>query len=71
MTEPSKDFMEMVDVLVDFADHDQELKTSIGWLDKTKVYGADLNFYEKVQEIVRRSDVRKKAEEWNKERENK
>ena len=63
MTELSKDFMEMVDILVvDFADHDQKLKTSIEWLDKTNVYGTNLNFYEKVQEMVSRANMRKKQE---------
>lgn len=62
--------MNMVDELVAFADYDPVLKEGIAWLDKTDMYGKDLDFYDKVYQCLHNHDVNQKASEWLRQRTN-
>lgn len=58
------DFELMMDELILVAIKDPELQDAISWLDKTDVYGAGLNFYEKCYEVLVQHNIKISAKEW-------
>ena len=71
MEEDKTFFTKMVDELVDFAEHDPELKEDMQWVDR-EAFRKGKSFYDLIYEILYRHDVNEKAKEWlkNKEGEN-
>ena len=63
MTEDQTFFTKMVDELVEFAEHDPELKDDLQWLDG-KAQQKGISFYDMVYEILYKHDVNVKAKEW-------
>jgi len=56
-------FIKMVDDLVDFADHDPELKDGLRWVD-AEAQKKGLSFYDMVYQILYKHDLATKAKEW-------
>jgi hypothetical protein len=56
-------FDEMVDDLVEFSQHDQELADSIAWLDE-RARKHNVSFYDEVYEVLVKHEARTKAKEW-------
>ena len=56
-------FTKIVDDLIDFADHDPELKDGIKWVDK-QASEKGISFYEMVYEILYKHETQSKAKEW-------
>ncbi len=54
----------MVDHLVEFAEYDPELKKGIQWIDKDYLKDSNLDFYQKVYDILYRKEIHDKAKEW-------
>ena len=63
MIEDNTTFTKMVDELVEFAEHDQELKDGMQWLDK-EAAKKGISFYDMVYQVLYRHDVNSKAKEW-------
>ena len=56
-------FEKMVDELIEFSEHDEELKEGIQWLDK-QAQEKGISFYEKVFKVHYNHDVNSKATKW-------
>ena len=56
-------FIKMVDDLVDFADHDPELKDGLAYVDK-QAQEKGVSFYDMVYQILYKHDLEHKAKEW-------
>ena len=56
-------FTKMVDELVEFAEHDPELKELMQWAD-AEAFRKGKTFYEMIYEMLYRDKVREKAKEW-------
>ena len=56
-------FIKMVDDLVDFADHDPELKDGLAYVDK-QAQEKGVSFYDMVYQILYKHDLAAKAKEW-------
>ena len=56
-------FTRMVDELVEFAEHDPELKDGLQWLD-SEAQKKGLSFYDMVYQVLYRHDVNSKARDW-------
>ena len=56
-------FKKMVDNLVDFADHDPELKDGLRWVD-AEAQKKGLSFYDMVYQILYKHDMAVRAKEW-------
>ena len=56
-------FTKMVDELVEFSEHDPELKDGMQWLDG-EAQKKGLSFYDMVYQVLYRYDVNSKAKEW-------
>ena len=56
-------FNKMVDDLVEFSEHDPELKDGIKWLDSMAIKKG-ISFYDMVDQILYKHDVNNKAKEW-------
>ena len=56
-------FNKMVDDLVEFSEHDPELKDGIKWLDSQAIMKG-ISFYDMVYQILYKHDVNEKAREW-------
>ena len=62
-------FNKMVDELIEFSEHDKELKEGIQWLDK-QAQEKGISFYDMVFEVLYNHDVNSKAKKWLKEKSN-
>ena len=56
-------FIKMVDDLVDFADHDPELKDGLAYVDK-QAQEKGVSFYDMVYQILYKHDMAVRAKEW-------
>ena len=56
-------FTKMVDELVEFAEHDPELKELMQWADG-EAFRKGKTFYDMIYEMLYAHDVREKAKEW-------
>jgi len=56
-------FTRMVDELVEFAEHDPELKDGLQWLD-SEAQKKGISFYDMVYQVLYRHDVNSKARDW-------
>ena len=56
-------FIKMIDNLVDFADHDPELKDGLVYVDK-QAQEKGVSFYDMVYQILYKHDLAAKAKEW-------
>ena len=56
-------FTKMVDELVEFAEHDPELKDGLQWLD-SEAQKKGVSFYDMVYQVLYRHDVNSKARDW-------
>jgi len=56
-------FIKMIDNLVDFADHDPELKDGLAYVDK-QAQEKGVSFYDMVYQILYKHDLAAKAKEW-------
>ena len=56
-------FTKMVDELVEFAEHDPELKDGLQWLD-SEAQKKGISFYDMVYQVLYRHDVNSKARDW-------
>ena len=56
-------FTRMVDELVEFAEHDPELKDGFQWLD-SEAQKKGISFYDMVYQVLYRHDVNSKARDW-------
>ena len=63
MLESQTFFTKMVDELVEFSEHDPELKDGMQWLDG-EAQKKGLSFYDMVYQVLYRYDVNSKAKEW-------
>lgn len=57
-------FTNMVDELIDFSEHDPELKDGIIWLDM-KSKEKEISFYDMVFEVLQKHDIAVKAKAWS------
>ena len=57
-------FTNMVDELIDFSEHDPELKDGIKWLDM-KSKEKEISFYDMVFEVLQKHDIAVKAKAWS------
>lgn len=56
-------FTRMVDELVEFAEHDPELKDGLQWVD-SEAQKKGISFYDMVYQVLYRHDVNSKARDW-------
>ena len=56
-------FTRMVDELVEFAEHDPELKDCLQWVD-SEAQKKGISFYDMVYQVLYRHDVNSKARDW-------
>ena len=63
MIEDKTFFTKMVDELVEFGEHDPELKDGMQWLDG-EAQKKGLSFYDMVYQVLYKHDVDSKAKEW-------
>ena len=63
MKEDQTFFTKMVDELVEFSEHDPELKDGLQWADQ-QAQKKGITFYDMVYNILYRHDVNSKAREW-------
>ena len=63
MIEDNTFFTKMVDELVEFSEHDPELKDGMQWLDG-EAQKKGLSFYDMVYQVLYKHDVNSKAKEW-------
>ena len=56
-------FKRMVDDLVEFSQYDKELAEGIKWLDE-QAFKKGVSFYDMVFDVLQKHDVRLKAKEW-------
>jgi hypothetical protein len=61
--ETSAFFNSMIDELVIFSQHDQELADSIMWLDE-QARKYNVSFYDKCYEVLEKHDIRNEAKRW-------
>jgi len=60
-------FTKMVDDLVEFSEHDDELASGIKWLDK-QAAKKGISFYDMVFQVLYNHDVNVKAKKWLKDK---
>jgi len=56
-------FTKMVDQLVEFSEHDPELKDGIQWLDE-QAQKKGISFYDMVFDVLYKHDVNNRAKDW-------
>ena len=60
-------FHKMVDELVEFSEHDEELASGIKWLDSEAIK-KNISFYDMVFDILYQHDMNERAKQWVKKR---
>ncbi|MBF86358.1 MAG: hypothetical protein CL489_18030 [Acidobacteria bacterium] len=53
----------MVDDLVEFSEHDPELKEGVKWLDE-QAFKKGISFYDMVYEVMSKHDINNNAKDW-------
>lgn len=67
MSESKDFFSKMVDELVIYSEHDDELAQGLKWLDK-QAQKKGITFYDMVFDVLYKHDVKVKAKDWFKTR---
>jgi len=62
-------FKKLVDHLVEFGEHDPELKEGMKWLDRL-AQKEGVSFYDKVYEVLYKHDSTNRAKKWLHDRDN-
>ena len=67
ITMTSQAFNDMVDNLINMAQHDPELLDKLQWLDRLSIKEC-VSFYQKVYELIGKKSADDRTKKWNKER---